>query len=154
MQVRSDIWAAGDVSCFFDPLLGNRRVEHHDHAGVSGRIAGENMSRRGARASYSHQSMFWSDVGKDIAYEAIGLCDSALPAVSFWRTNGHAKAGISQTDSYGKGLVFYLKDGVISGIISMNLKGRISAAREILSGKYTDEEFEEVVRKMKLFDDK
>ena len=154
MQIRSDIWAAGDVSCFFDPLLGNRRVEHHDHATVSGKIAGENMSRPGARVSYAHQSMFWSDIGKDIAYEAIGLCDSSLPAVSFWRTNGHAKAGISQSDKYGKGLVFYIRDGIISGIICMNLKDRISAAREVLSGRYTDEDFEEVVRKMKLFEDK
>jgi programmed cell death 8 (apoptosis-inducing factor) len=26
---------AGDVSCFYDPHLGRRRVEHHDHAQVS-----------------------------------------------------------------------------------------------------------------------
>ena len=152
--MRSDIWAAGDVSSFFDPLLGRRRVEHHDHAMVSGGIAGENMSRPGARVAYSHQSMFWSDMGPDVAYEAIGLCDSRLPTVSFWRTNGHAKAGISERDHYGKGLVFYLREGVISGIIAMNLKDRIGAARQVLSGRYTDEDFEEVVRKMKLFEDK
>ena len=104
--------------------------------------------------SYAHQSMFWSDIGKDIAYQAIGVCDSSLPAASFWRTNGHAKAGISQTDKYGKGLVFYIRDGIISGIICMNLKDRIPAAREVLAGRYTDEDFEEVVRKMKLFEDK
>ncbi|KAI6645906.1 Programmed cell death 8/apoptosis inducing factor [Oopsacas minuta] len=154
MQIRSDIWAAGDVACFYDPLLGNRRVEHHDHATVSGKIAGENMSRSGARVSYDHQSMFWCDIGKDIAFEAIGLCDSSLPVVSFWRTNGYAKPEISKTDSYGKGLVFYLKEGIISGIICMNLKNRISAGRDILSERYTDEDFEEVVRKMKLFEDK
>ena len=48
---------AGDVSCFFDPYLGRRRVEHHDHANVSGRLAGENMT--GAHKRFSHQSMFW-----------------------------------------------------------------------------------------------
>ena len=26
---------AGDVSCFYDPHLGRRRVEHHDHAQVA-----------------------------------------------------------------------------------------------------------------------
>jgi len=36
--------SAGDASCFFDPLLGRRRVEHHDHSVVSGRLAGENMT--------------------------------------------------------------------------------------------------------------
>lgn len=34
---------AGDAACFYDPILGRRRVEHHDHAVVSGRLAGENM---------------------------------------------------------------------------------------------------------------
>ena len=43
---------------FYDCKLGRRRVEHHDHAVVSGRLAGENMT--GAQKSYVHQSMFWS----------------------------------------------------------------------------------------------
>jgi len=37
--------------------LGRRRVEHHDHAVVSGRLAGENMT--GASRRFLHQSMFW-----------------------------------------------------------------------------------------------
>lgn len=48
---------AGDASCFYDVKLGRRRVEHHDHAVVSGRLAGENMT--GAGKPYWHQSMFW-----------------------------------------------------------------------------------------------
>ena len=43
---RSNIWVAGDAACFDDPQLGRRRVEHHDHAVVSGRLAGENMAGR------------------------------------------------------------------------------------------------------------
>lgn len=35
---------AGDAACFYDIKLGRRRVEHHDHAIVSGRLAGENMT--------------------------------------------------------------------------------------------------------------
>ena len=42
---------------FYDINLGRRRVEHHDHAVVSGRLAGENMT--GAKKTYKHQSMFW-----------------------------------------------------------------------------------------------
>lgn len=48
---------AGDVASFYDVKLGRRRVEHHDHAIVSGRLAGENMT--GGGKSYWHQSMFW-----------------------------------------------------------------------------------------------
>jgi len=36
----------------------------------------------GAGRPYWHQSMFWSDLGPDIGYEAIGLVDSSLPTVS------------------------------------------------------------------------
>ena len=52
-----NILQAGDAACFYDINLGRRRVEHHDHAVVSGRLAGENMT--GAKKSYHHQSMFW-----------------------------------------------------------------------------------------------
>ena len=51
------ITQAGDAACFYDVRLGRRRVEHHDHAVVSGRLAGENMT--GAAKPYWHQSMFW-----------------------------------------------------------------------------------------------
>ena len=54
------LYQAGDAACFYDVRLGRRRVEHHDHAVVSGRLAGENMT--GAGKPYWHQSMFWSVV--------------------------------------------------------------------------------------------
>jgi NADPH-dependent 2,4-dienoyl-CoA reductase/sulfur reductase-like enzyme len=44
LQARNSIWVAGDAACFYDIKLGRRRVEHHDHAVVSGRLAGENMT--------------------------------------------------------------------------------------------------------------
>jgi hypothetical protein len=65
-----------------DVKLGRRRVEHHDHAVVSGRLAGENMT--GAGKPYWHQSMFWSDVGTKIGFEAIGLVDSSLQTVGLF----------------------------------------------------------------------
>ena len=44
LEARKNLWVAGDAACFFDPVLGRRRVEHHDHAIVSGRLAGGNMA--------------------------------------------------------------------------------------------------------------
>lgn len=35
----------------------------------------------GAGKPYLHQSMFWSDLGPDVGYEAIGIVDSKLPTV-------------------------------------------------------------------------
>lgn len=43
LEARTDVWAAGDVASFYDTTLGRRREEHHDHAVVSGRLAGANM---------------------------------------------------------------------------------------------------------------
>ena len=98
MEARQNLYVAGDAASFFDIALGRRRVEHHDHAvvsvkynrdekysisklefrkytkQVSGRLAGENMT--GAQKPYTHQSMFWSDLGPDVGYEAIGVVDS------------------------------------------------------------------------------
>ncbi|KAL1240810.1 Apoptosis-inducing factor 1 [Trichinella spiralis] len=82
LRCRSDIWVAGDCCSFYDVKLGRRRVEHHDHAVVSGRLAGENMT--GSAKAYTHQSMFWSDLGPDVGYEAIGLVDSSLPTVAIF----------------------------------------------------------------------
>lgn len=63
MCVRPDIFAAGDVSSFFDLNLGRRRVEHAEHAEITGRIAGENMTN-GNRA-YPRQGSFHSSVGSN-----------------------------------------------------------------------------------------
>jgi programmed cell death 8 (apoptosis-inducing factor) len=80
LEARRHLFVAGDVACFYDPKLGRRRVEHHDHAVVSGRLAGENMV--GLKKPYTHQSMFWSDLGPRVGYEAIGVVDSSLPTVA------------------------------------------------------------------------
>ena len=79
LEARSNLWVAGDAACFYDVRLGRRRVEHHDHAVISGRLAGENMT--GAGKPYLHQSMLWSDLGPEVGYEAIGIVDSSLPTV-------------------------------------------------------------------------
>lgn len=47
LEARSNVWVAGDAACFYDVKLGRRRVEHHDHAVTSGRLAGENMTGAG-----------------------------------------------------------------------------------------------------------
>ncbi|VDN45316.1 unnamed protein product [Gongylonema pulchrum] len=44
LRARSDVWVAGDASSFYDIKLGRRRVEHWEHAQITGRLAGENMT--------------------------------------------------------------------------------------------------------------
>lgn len=80
LAARSDVYAAGDVACFYDVVLGRRRVEHHDHAVVSGRLAGENMAAVAPPKHYTHQSMFWSDLGPQLGYE---VSATSLPPSPF-----------------------------------------------------------------------
>jgi len=164
-----NLWIAGDAASFLDPQLGRRRVEHHDHAIVSGRLAGENMT--GADKAYTHQSMFWSDLGPDVGYEAIGIVDSKLPTVgvfakatetdtpravvtesdehdrSKFEETATIKAVTPQTPSgnednqdYGKGIIFYLKEDKIVGMVLWNVFQRMNIARRVLKeGKSYDD---------------
>ncbi|XP_076287799.1 apoptosis inducing factor isoform X2 [Lasioglossum baleicum] len=199
LEARSNLWVAGDAACFYDIRLGRRRVEHHDHAVVSGRLAGENMT--GARKPYLHQSMFWSDLGTEVGYEAVGIVDSSLPTVGVFakssdsnsstpvsnsngtvqslqkKTLNSAKSSVKSElvtqmekpneqeesstevdkpecddskltteekpkkhDDFEKGVIFYLRDDIVVGIVLWNLFNRMSVARQVLARgtKYDD----------------
>ncbi|XP_058814912.1 apoptosis-inducing factor 1, mitochondrial isoform X2 [Topomyia yanbarensis] len=187
LRARSHLYVAGDAACFYDPKLGRRRVEHHDHAVVSGRLAGENMA--GKNKPYNHQSMFWSDLGPRIGYEAIGLVDSALPTVAvFAKTkteiipdtseklqavntavipasatnsgNGNVlnntgivrakeKSPVKQqdeTDDFNKGVIFYLRDEKVVGIMLWNIFNRIGTARKIIAQHTHYDDLNEVAK--------
>ena len=102
LQARNGVWAAGDAACFYDTKLGRRRVEHHDHAVVSGRLAGENMT--GAGKPYWHQSMFWSDLGPKIGFEAIGLVDSSLQTVGLFSKADENDTPLAQVNESNEAL--------------------------------------------------
>jgi len=55
-----DVYAAGDVVNFPDPLFGRRRVEHWGHAEYTGQLAAANML--GAAMPYRFVSYAWSKV--------------------------------------------------------------------------------------------
>ncbi|KAL0830234.1 hypothetical protein ABMA28_003681 [Loxostege sticticalis] len=195
LQARADVWAAGDVACFYDVALGRRRVEHHDHAVVSGRLAGENMAAVNPPKHYTHQSMFWSDLGPDLGYEAIGIIDSRLPTVGVFSADAVAdataeavpatlavaaaaggdaplqmvaaetplkasgdevalvpgakasSAGDATAKRYERGVVFYLREKRIVGVLLWNLFNRMHVARQVLA----QGEFEDLFEVAKLF---
>src|SRR2546423_979160 len=56
-----DVWAAGDATCFHDPVYGRSwHVEHWNNAFWHGEIAGANMA--GERTAYDHVPNFFSEV--------------------------------------------------------------------------------------------
>jgi programmed cell death 8 (apoptosis-inducing factor) len=117
LQARHGVWAAGDAACFYDVKLGRRRVEHHDHAVVSGRLAGENMT--GAGKPYWHQSMFWSDIGPKIGFEAIGLVDSSLQTVGLFAKADEEDTPLAQQSN--EALRSEVKDEVCSKIFKIKI---------------------------------
>ncbi len=114
-----DVYAAGDVASFPSPTLGKRlRVEHEDNANTMGRIAGRNMA--GAGEAYHHLPSFYSDLF-DLGYEAVGEVDARLQAVPDWRT------------PFREGVVYYLRDRRVRGVLLWNVWGQVDAARALLA---------------------
>jgi len=67
---KPDIYAAGDVANFFDPVFRkHRRIEHWDNALKQGQIAARNMM--GRKEPYGAVSYFFSDVF-DLTFDFIG----------------------------------------------------------------------------------
>jgi len=118
-----NIFAAGDVSNFFNFGLGKRvRVEHEDNANAMGLIAGQNMS--GEPKKYDHFPFFYSDLF-DLGYEAVGEINPNLQTYSDW------------IDPFRKGTIYYLEDGKIRGLIFWNLWGKIDEGRKVISSGQT-----------------
>ena len=114
-----DIYAAGDVANFSNPALGKRlRVEHEDNANTMGRAAG--LSMAGKASPYHHLPFFYSDLF-DLGYEAVGELDSRLETVADWK------------ESHREGVVYYLHDGRVRGVLLWNVWGQVDAARELIA---------------------
>lgn len=114
-----DIYAAGDVASFFDPLLKRwTRVEHEDNAVSMGKAAGAAMA--GREEPYTHASFFYSDLF-DLGYEAVGELDSRLETYADW------------VDPYRQGVIYYLKDGLVRGVLLWNTWGQLDAARRLIA---------------------
>ena len=145
LQARSNLWVAGDAACYYDAKLGRRRVEHHDHAIHSGRIAGRNMT--GARKEYKHQPMFWSDIGPDVAFEAVGLIDPSLETVAVFRKDD--EDGESKEPRLG--VIFYLKEKKVVGVLLWNLFDRLSVARRVISEGKRYSDMAEVAKHFSLY---
>jgi NADPH-dependent 2,4-dienoyl-CoA reductase/sulfur reductase-like enzyme len=114
-----DIFAAGDVAKFFHSALRKGvRVEHEDNALRMGKLAGRNMA--GANEPYTHVPMFYSDLF-ELGYEAVGELSSKLETVVDW------------LEPFKKGVVYYLDNGRVRGVLLWNVWDSVPEARALLS---------------------
>lgn len=114
-----NVYAAGDVARFYNPALQAwLRVEHEDHANTHGLTVGRNMA--GAHEPYHHLPFFYSDLF-ELGYEAVGILDSRLETVSDWK------------DPFREGVVYYLEQGRLRGVLLWNTWGKVDAARALIA---------------------
>jgi 3-phenylpropionate/trans-cinnamate dioxygenase ferredoxin reductase subunit len=117
-----DIYAAGDAANFFHFALEKRtRVQHEDNAVQMGKVAGRNMA--GASESYTHIPMFYSDLF-ELGYEAVGEMDSKMETISDW-----------QEEPFKKGVVYYMEDGRVRGVLLWNVWEKVDEARALMKEK-------------------
>jgi NADPH-dependent 2,4-dienoyl-CoA reductase/sulfur reductase-like enzyme len=114
-----DVYAAGDVAAFWLAALGQRRrLEHEDNARTMGAFAGRAMA--GAPAPYHHLPFFYSDLF-ELGYEAVGEVDARLATVADWH------------EPYREGVVYYLHEGRVRGVLLWNVWGQVGAARRLIA---------------------
>jgi 3-phenylpropionate/trans-cinnamate dioxygenase ferredoxin reductase subunit len=117
-----DIYAAGDEANFFHFALEKRtRVQHEDNAVHMGKVAGRNMA--GANEAYTHIPMFYSDLF-ELGYEAVGEMNSKMETIADW-----------QEAPFKKGVVYYMEDGRVRGVLLWNIWEKVEEARALMMEK-------------------
>ena len=115
----TNVFAAGDVARFRNKALGTElRVEHEDNALTMGKAAGRSMA--GDDTPYDHLPFFYSDLF-ELGYEAVGILDSRLETFADW------------TEPFRQGVVYYLADGRVRGVLLWNVWGQVDAARTLIA---------------------
>ncbi|HEX3000187.1 MAG TPA: FAD-dependent oxidoreductase [Armatimonadota bacterium] len=112
------IYAAGDNAFFPYHVVGKgMRVEHWDNALNQGQAAGRNMS--GAREPYTYMPYFFSDLF-EFGYEAVGEVSAKLETFADWQQD------------HQTGVLYYLDHGLVRGVMTCNLYGKLDQARELI----------------------
>lgn len=95
-------------------------VKHEENANVMGEMAGRKMA--GQSNPYFHLPFFYSDLF-DLGYEAVGELDASLDIVEDWQ------------EEFRKGVIYYLSDGLVRGVLLWNTWGQVAAATQLIAEK-------------------
>lgn len=126
---------------------------------------------------YTHQSMFWSDLGPRVGYEAIGVIDASLKTVAiFAKSEESAEKAMkdsesetatttaivvaenektakqSNRDEFDKGVVLYLRGERIVGILLWNVFNRINIARKVIAEDIRTTDYDEVAKLFNIYE--
>jgi NADPH-dependent 2,4-dienoyl-CoA reductase/sulfur reductase-like enzyme len=116
-----NIYAAGDIANFPAKALDKSiRIEHWNNAQAQGKHAGLNMA--GANKPFDYLPYFYSDLF-DLGFEAIGELDSHLTTYADWQ------------EEFREGVVYYLDNGLVKGVLLWNVWGKVDKARALIERK-------------------
>ncbi|MDF3130971.1 FAD/NAD(P)-binding oxidoreductase [Kiritimatiellaeota bacterium B1221] len=116
-----DIYAAGDnASAYRKELDRYERIEHEMNAIKMGKAAGRAMAGD-EEVSFAQTPLFYSDIF-DQGFEAVGDLNADLDMIEDWQ------------DGLNKGVVYYLEDKKIQGVLLWNIFGKTDEARTLMRG--------------------
>lgn len=112
-----DVFAAGDVAGFLDPVMGRFHFEHWDNAIASGQTAAANMA--GADEPYRHVPYFFSDQF-DLSINMLGYPSPDAEVV--------VRGDMAQ-DAF---TAVYVRDGAIRAALMVNDDAQMDTWRELI----------------------
>ena len=113
----ADVFAAGDVAAYVDPVMGRYHFEHWDNAIASGQTAAVNMS--GGDEHYRHVPYFFSDQF-DLSINMLGYPSPDAEVIL---------RGDPATDAF---TAVYIRDGAIRAALMVNDDAQMDAWRDLI----------------------
>ncbi len=113
-----DIYAAGDLAAYPDPVLGRMHFEHWDNAIATGQTAGANMA--GGDEVYRHVPYFFSDQF-DLAINMLGYPTHSAHVVV---------RGALGRDQFS---AFFIDDGKLRGVMMVNDDAQMDLVRDLIA---------------------
>ncbi|HEX8995310.1 MAG TPA: FAD-dependent oxidoreductase [Ktedonobacterales bacterium] len=112
-----DVFAAGDIAAYLDPVMGRFHFEHWDNAIASGQTAGANLA--GADEHYQHVPYFFSDQF-DLSINMLGYPSPDAEVV--------IRGDVAQ-DAF---TAIYIRDGAIRAVLMVNDDALMDTWRELI----------------------
>lgn len=164
LEAFRDVFVSGTSASFFNQSIGRRRVSVYDHAINSGLTAARNMVASTTRSSdegiqpslvsYKHLPAFRCDLkALKMRFECVGEIDSRLQTVGVWLARRNVETGQPSEDTdYRRGLVYYLRNSRVVGVMCCNASECLDSARNLINENkpFHDDCVVELKKKIKL----
>ncbi|XP_028168739.1 apoptosis-inducing factor 1, mitochondrial-like isoform X2 [Ostrinia furnacalis] len=153
LEARTHLYVAGDAASFYSQWKDSRlRFEHYDNAEEQGYIAGANMT--GYWIPANMEPHYWLVLGDALEMQVVGECGACMPTVGLFKQctpeeavkkppSGDGdrpcyKKSEEYKNRYKRGLVFYLRDEIVVGMVFWNMPpidDRKEVATELLRAR-------------------